>query len=265
MTKKTCWDKKPALRSNINGDREPARREYNKVSICLSEDQTLFTKGSKYTLRLSSYAAGISKTEFGKIEGRKTLKQLFKGDQYVPHNRGRKFNIEQDRNFKTVFVLMKLPKSLDMTKYYKTCDTNIITTIENSSSLRTLFQRLHITKDIKSLYDKDLHIKVQLDQFIKFMRIFEVNVLCSNINNVYDSFNCVKKIFTNAESAEAIYFDRLADTLSTSISLHIYTESGYLYFEFSDAKGKVIYIVSQRSAEQNYHKNCAFIHRDLII
>jgi hypothetical protein len=182
--------------------------------------------------------------------------------------RGRGWAKETDRLYKsdkTSIKKWKLPSHhhTDLARWYKTIDSDLRVLASISSDFSKFLNRWIGTDNVKSLYNKPRQVVVLPgDQFVKFMKLLEVNITCGDITNNADSLNCFKKVFNDGKQTESIAFNNI-ERLLKRVNLNIYTENGYLYFEFS-RQGKSIYIASQRSEEHGGRGNCCFIHRDLL-
>jgi hypothetical protein len=173
-----------------------------------------------------------------------------------------KWVVNTVRNYKSVDSRMRLPLHLDPQDFYKSVDTNIIIHSGNNY-LGSFLKKWFKTNNVYELYGKEITVrKIHAKDMINVMRIFEVNIFHDE-NNQWSNTKCVGKIITNGIQSELINFEKI-EALLKGVNCRLYTERNYLYIEFFDAKGKVLYLISQRSEEHEYTPNCAFVNRCLL-
>jgi len=206
----------------------------------------------------------------------RNIRSMFRGDSIIRvesdeymsrffissmNNKG-KWVVNTVRNYKKINPKMHLPTHLNADDLYKSVDTNMIVHSENNY-LGAFLKKWFKTNNVQELYGKEMTVrKIHARDMINVMKIFEISIF-HNDENEWSNTKCVGKIITNGIHSELINFEKI-EFLLKGVNCRLYTQRQYLYIEFFDAKGKVLYVISQRSEKHKYKPNCAFINRCLL-
>jgi len=193
-----------------------------------------------------------------RVESDKYMSRYF----VLSNNDEDKWVLTTRRKFKKIDYRMKFPDHLNKDEYYKTCDTNIDIHSDNNY-FGAFLKKWFNTNNIWELYNKNITVhSIHARDMINTMRTFEVSMF-HDPKHKWSNTNCVGKLFTDGEKTELINLEKIEELLK-GVNTRLYSKKGYMYIEFFDACGKVLYIISQRSKEDGYKGNCAFINRCLL-